>query len=96
MSTEATVLRAMLRLSRRREAAEEEALALRVGSDGGRLRAVLRRLEAAGLVELRPDRPPRLTMAGLAVAVGSLPAAAAPPARAAGAGGRSGGRSRAA
>jgi hypothetical protein len=86
MSTEATVLRAMLRLARRREAAEEEALAVRVGSDGGRLRAVLRRLEAAGLVERRPDLPPRLTMAGLAVAIGSLPAPAVRPARAAGPG----------
>jgi Mn-dependent DtxR family transcriptional regulator len=93
MSTEATVLRAMLRLARRREAAEEEALAVRVGSHGARLRAMLRRLEAAGLVELRADQPPRLTMAGLAVAVGALPAPATRSARRTG---PDGGRSRAA
>jgi DNA-binding GntR family transcriptional regulator len=77
MSIEGTVLKALLRLARRREAAEEEALALRVGSDRGVVRAVLRRLEAAGLVERRASRAPRLTMAGLAVAVGLLPVAAA-------------------
>jgi Mn-dependent DtxR family transcriptional regulator len=92
MSIEATVLRAMLRLARRREEADEEALAARVESEGGAVRAVVRRLEAAGLVERRAGRPPRLTMAGLAVAVGALPARAS-RVRAASAAGR---RSRAA
>jgi len=73
MSIEAAVLRAMLRMARRCEAAEEEALSLRVGGPVGSLRAALRQLDAAGLVERRPGRAPRLTMAGLAVAVGLLP-----------------------
>jgi Mn-dependent DtxR family transcriptional regulator len=75
MSIEATVLRAMLRVARRREAADEEALAARVG-DPAEVRDAIRRLDAAGLVERRGRAAPRLTMAGLAVAVGLLPIAA--------------------
>ncbi|HEY5239880.1 MAG TPA: hypothetical protein VIJ22_00380 [Polyangiaceae bacterium] len=75
MSIEATVLRAMLRVARRREAADEEALAARVG-DPPEVRDALRRLDAAGLVERRGQGAPRLTMAGLAVAVGLLPVSA--------------------
>jgi Mn-dependent DtxR family transcriptional regulator len=75
MSIEATVLRAMLRVARRREAADEEALAARVGDPAGEVRDAIRRLDAAGLVERRGPSAPRLTMAGLAVAVGSLPVA---------------------
>jgi predicted MarR family transcription regulator len=71
MNIEVAVLRAMLRLARRREEADEEALVARVG-DGGEVRDALRRLDAAGLVERR-GRSARLTMAGLGVAVGSLP-----------------------
>jgi DNA-binding GntR family transcriptional regulator len=73
MSIDAAVLRAMLRVARRREAADEEALVARVG-DPGKVRAALRRLDASGLVERRGPQAPRLTMAGLAVAVGLLPA----------------------
>ena len=79
MSIEAMILRAMLRVARRREAADEEALALRVGNSPGEVRDAIRRLDAAGLVERRAEDAPRLTMAGLAVAMGLLPAT---PARA--------------
>ncbi|MGD0525674.1 MAG: hypothetical protein ABSE49_11040 [Polyangiaceae bacterium] len=47
----------------------------RVG-DPGEVRDALRRLDAKGLVERRGPQASRLTMAGLAVAVGLLPAAA--------------------
>jgi DNA-binding GntR family transcriptional regulator len=73
MSIEAAVLRAMLRVARRCEAADEEALAVRVGGEKASVRAALRRLDTAGLVERRTGRAPRLTMAGLAAAVGLLP-----------------------
>jgi len=73
MSIEATVLRAMLRVARRREAADEEALAARVGDPPAEVRDAIRRLDAAGLLERRGQGAPRLTMAGLAVAVGLLP-----------------------
>ena len=76
MSIELTVLRAMLRVARRREAADEEALAVRVGGSAAEVRDALRRLDVAGLVERGGRSAPRMTMAGLAVAVGLLPAAA--------------------
>jgi Mn-dependent DtxR family transcriptional regulator len=76
MSIEAAVLRAMLRLARRREAADAEALAVRLGGSAAAVRAAIRRLDAAGLVERRAGDAPRLTMSGLAVAVGLLPASA--------------------
>jgi Mn-dependent DtxR family transcriptional regulator len=76
MSFDAMVLRAMLRLARRREAADEEALALRVGSTRGAVRAAVRRLGAGGLVQRRAGGSPSLTMAGLAVAIALLPAKA--------------------
>jgi Mn-dependent DtxR family transcriptional regulator len=75
MNIEATILRAMLRVARRREAAEEDALAVRVGGSHAEVRVAIRRLENAGLVERRPSEAPRLTLAGLAVAVGLLPGA---------------------
>ena len=81
MSIEAAVLRAMLRVARRCEATDEEALALRVGDEKASVRGALRRLDAAGLVERRIGRSPRLTMAGLAVAVGLLPRGSKKPAR---------------
>jgi Mn-dependent DtxR family transcriptional regulator len=82
MSIEAMILRAMLRLARRRQAADGEALTARVSGSEAQVRAALRRLDAAGLVERRGDHPPRLTMAGLAVALGLLAAPrAARPAR---------------
>lgn len=74
MSIEVTVLGAMLRLARARREADVAALALRVGSSGGDVRAALRRLDARGLVERRLSAPPRLTFEGFAVAVALLPA----------------------
>jgi Mn-dependent DtxR family transcriptional regulator len=73
MDIDTTVLRAILRLSRRREAADDEALVLRTGSSPARVRAAIRRLDAAGLVQVAPRHPPRLTLTGLAVAVALLP-----------------------
>jgi Mn-dependent DtxR family transcriptional regulator len=81
MSIDTLILRAMLRLSRRREAAEEESLVLRAAASRAAVRDSLRRLEALGLVERRVDRAPRLTMEGLAAAVALLPARAAGQAR---------------
>src|ERR1700722_16757689 len=81
MSIDTTVLRAMLRLSRRREAADEDALTVRSGHPRASGPNALRRLEAQGLVERRPRLPPRLTMTGLAVAVALLPTPAARPLR---------------
>lgn len=81
MSIDIRILRALLRLSRRREAADGDALVLRSGAPPGAVRASLRRLEALGLVEQRVERGPRLTMQGLAAAVALLPVAAARAAR---------------
>jgi hypothetical protein len=74
MSIDAMVLGAMLRLARRRKAADVEAVALRVGAPASAVRASMRRLDIGGLVERRLSGPPRLTMAGFAVAVALLPA----------------------
>ena len=82
MGIDTSVLRALLRLSRRREAADTDALVLRSGASPGQVRAALRRLEKLGLVEQRLDRGARLTMQGLAAAVALLPAPAAKKARA--------------
>ncbi len=79
MSIDIMVLRAMLRLARRRRAADEAEVALRVGGSPAAVRGALRRLDAAGLVERRLAQPARLTMAGFAVAL--LPGRAARPAR---------------
>jgi hypothetical protein len=67
MNTDAMVLRALLRLARRREAASEEALVLRVGVEGSTIRASLRRLDRLGMVE--SGEIPRLTMSGLALSL---------------------------
>jgi Mn-dependent DtxR family transcriptional regulator len=77
MSTDASILRALLRLSRRREAADVDALVLRSGESAAGVRAALRRLEKLGLVEQRLGHGPRLTMQGLATAVALLPPAPA-------------------
>ena len=82
MSIDITVLKAILRLSRRREAADEDALVLRSGASPGSVRASLRRLETLGLVEQRVERGSRLTMQGLAAAVALLPVQAARKAKA--------------
>jgi DNA-binding Lrp family transcriptional regulator len=78
-TTDAKVLRALLRLARRRLAADIEAIVLRVGASPAAVRAALRRLDAQGLLERGPTI--RLTMAGLALAVALLPAAAMAPAQ---------------
>ena len=74
MSFDGKVLRAMLRLARRHEAAEGDALAVRVGGAPRDVRASLRRLRSAGLVDIvGTGEEARLTMAGLAAAVAMLP-----------------------
>lgn len=78
MNSDAMVLRAMLRLARRRKAAEDTEIAIRVGKSAASVRASLRRLDAQGLVESRAPGAARLTMAGLALALAMLPKAALP------------------
>lgn len=73
MSFDAMVLRAMLRLARRREAADEDAVAVRVGGTRAAVRASVRRLAAGGLVARRRDGLPSLTLTGFALAVALLP-----------------------
>lgn len=70
---DARVLRAMLRLARRRQQADDDEIAVRVGGAPHAVRAAVRRLDALGLAESRPQRAPRLTMVGLACAVALLP-----------------------
>lgn len=70
MSYELEVLRAMVRLARRRSPANLEQLALRVGGTGSNLRSALRALAQADLV-VRTGSGPRLTLSGLAVALAS-------------------------
>lgn len=78
---EASVLRAMLRLARKRQPADDGQIAVRVGSPPRDVRAALRRLDQAGLVErLGESRAAaRLTMAGFALAVAGLPRPVAKP-----------------
>lgn len=84
MSFDEMILRAMLRLARRREAATEGALELRCGGSGREVRQSIRRLEAAGLVyRSGAQGSARLTLQGLAMAIARLPRRAdAPEARA--------------
>jgi hypothetical protein len=77
MNTDAMVLRAMLRLARRRDATDEVAIGLRVPGSAWEVRQSLRRLARGGLVEWTRAGTPRLSMAGLAVAVATLPPRAA-------------------
>jgi len=70
---DASVLRAVLRLARKRQDATEEEVALRVGAEAADVRTSLRRLDTLGWLERTP-RGARLTMGGLALAVGMLPA----------------------
>jgi len=81
MNVDTEVLRAMLRLARRCDDADEEAIAVRIGGSRAAVRAALRRLDARGIIERRGERPPRLTMAGLALAVALLPPQAQKKAR---------------
>jgi hypothetical protein len=82
-SLEIEVLRAMLRLARRRTAPTVEQLLLRVAADEPSLRSCLRRLLSANLVHVTP-KGPRLTLTGFAIAVAMAatprhkPAVAAP------------------
>lgn len=69
MSYEIQVLRALLRLARRRQMADEVELLDRVGGTAADLRVALRRLEKQDLVERFDATRARLTMNGFAVAV---------------------------
>ena len=69
MNYETEVLKAILRLSRRRNAAEADSILVRVGGQISDLRAALRKLEQSGLVHRIGDTGGRLTLPGLAVAV---------------------------
>ncbi len=71
-----TVLRAMLRLARRRQTADDGEIAVRVSRPPHAVRAAVRRLGELGLVERRARSAPRLTMGGLALAVALLPSSA--------------------
>ena len=74
---DARVLRAMLRLARRRQGAVDAGdIAVRVDQPRHAVRASLRRLDAAQLVERLDQSTARLTFAGLAMAVAGLPRAA--------------------
>lgn len=73
MTYDALVLRVMLRLARRREAADVDAIALRLRGSAAAVRASMRRLDAGGWIERRGHEPPRLTITGLALAVAMLP-----------------------
>jgi Mn-dependent DtxR family transcriptional regulator len=73
MNDDSLVLGAMLRLARRRIEADVNELYERVGVEQPRIRASLRRLDAAGLVERRATGA-RLTMSGMAMAVALRPA----------------------
>jgi Mn-dependent DtxR family transcriptional regulator len=83
MNYDVRVLGAMLRLARYRKPADGEAIALRVGGTASLARAAMRRLERAGLVEVRRGRSARLTMAGLASALALVPSPAPKAQRAA-------------
>lgn len=73
MHTELAILRAMLRLQRRRATCDLDTLLVRLGGTEAELRVGLRALEAAGFVErLGKASAARLTMAGLAVAVAQI------------------------
>lgn len=86
-SLEVDVLRAMLRLARRRTPPTLEAILLRVPppADADAVKHTLRTLIRASLVHVTP-KGPRLTLTGFAVAVAMAatprPKAAAAPARA--------------
>ncbi len=86
MDYEHSILRALLRLSRRRAQADMQSLLDRVGGGAADLRDALRRLESSGFVLRRADSDMRLTLPGLAVAVASVAgrrrAKSVPPARA--------------
>jgi Mn-dependent DtxR family transcriptional regulator len=71
------VLKAMLRLARRRQSADDGEIAVRVGRSAPAVRSAIRHLEGAGLVERLEHGASRLTMPGFALAVALLPSSAA-------------------
>jgi Mn-dependent DtxR family transcriptional regulator len=73
MSLDGQILRALLRLARRRSAASTDDVALRVRAEPRQVRARLRRLRAHGLVAFEDPECLKLTLPGLAFAVASLP-----------------------
>jgi predicted transcriptional regulator len=72
------VLRAMLRLARRRQPADDGEIAVRVSRPPSAVRGAVRRLGELGLVECRAQEAPRLTMSGFALTVALLPGAGRP------------------
>jgi Mn-dependent DtxR family transcriptional regulator len=72
MNYEHSILRALLRLARRRSIADSGRLLDRVGGTTAELRDALRRLETDGFVDRRAEDNIRLTLPGLAVAVASI------------------------
>jgi hypothetical protein len=78
MSYDVQVLRAMLRLARKRQVADVDAMLARAGGAPSDVRAAWRRLETQALVERLADERARLTMAGLAVAVSTIERRAKP------------------
>jgi Mn-dependent DtxR family transcriptional regulator len=80
---ERDVLGALLRLARRRQAAEESEIALRVGASPSEVRASLRRLRSLGLAQITAADAEEvsLTLQGLAVAIALLPRRMPRPAR---------------
>jgi Mn-dependent DtxR family transcriptional regulator len=73
MQYDISVLRAIVRLARRRFPADVSAIHLRVSGGERDVRDALARLEARGLIERHPHRVAP-TMMGLAIAVATLPA----------------------
>jgi hypothetical protein len=73
MSHDGAILRALLRLARRRVAASENDVSLRVRGAPNEVRTGLRRLRAQGLVATPEPERWVLTMPGLAFAVAMLP-----------------------
>lgn len=72
MQYDISVLRAIVRLARRRFPADLSAIHLRVSGSEGDIRDALARLTARGLIERQPHRIAP-TMMGLAIAVATLP-----------------------
>lgn len=81
MTPEIAVLRALLRLARRRAPASLDEILVRVDADADEIHRALAALSRAGLV-YRIETGPRLTMAGFAVAVATTAAVPAPRKRA--------------
>lgn len=81
MNYETEVLKAILRLSRRRNAAEADSILVRVGGQLSDLRAALRKLEQSGLVNRIGDTGGSLTLPGLAVAVAAAATKVVPKSR---------------